>query len=300
MSSIKFKPIVALLVANLSWACAYPLYDILLTHHIKPLPLLTLTLIISALLSLIPLLFGDYERVERVDILTLMGAGVLIAVIRKGMLIVGLSMTSPIDGSIISTISPIVALIISVAVGIDSFNRGKVMGLVLGLAGAMGVILTGGGTAHSESGMWGNILILMCAFITAIYVVWFKSLLKKYKPITIMRWMFCTSALVIMPFGIKPLIDSNIHQYETEVLLALAYIVVVPTYMPNLLVNYALQYVSPTVTSSFAYLQPIVAGAITISLHLDKPNPITLLFALLIFLGVAVVIRSYDKKRSVD
>ncbi len=300
MSLKNLKPILALLVANLSWACAYPLYDILLSNHIKPLPLLTLTMIISALLSLIPLLFGKYERVDNRDILTLMGAGVLIAVIRKGMLIWGLSMTSPIDGSIISTVSPIVALMISVAVGIDSFNCGKVIGLVVGLAGAVGVILTGGGTAHAESGMWGNILILLCAFISAIYVVWFKSLLKKYKPITIMRWMFCTAALIILPFGIEPLVESNIHQYKTEVLLALTYIVIVPTYMPNLLVNYALQYVSPTVTSSFAYLQPIVAGAITIALHLDKPNPMTFLFAALIFVGVAVVIRSYEKPKPND
>lgn len=64
----------------------------------------------------------------------------------------GLSRTSPIDGSIIDTITPLLVLLISVVLGIDKFTRLKIAGLVLGMAGAVGVVLLGASGGHTHSG----------------------------------------------------------------------------------------------------------------------------------------------------
>ncbi len=289
-----YTPHIALLITNLVWAMAYPLYHLVLRTYVSPLSILTATLIISAVLSFIPLIWEPYEKIQKSDIWALICGALLIAVIRKGLLIYALSLTSPIDGSIISTTTPIIVLVISIALGVESLSRGKIIGLLLGLGGAIGVILSSGGDAtHLSSALCGNIMVLCCATISAIYMVWFKSLLKRYSPNTIMRWMFCIAAIVVTPFGSKSLLATNFTAMPTHILLATAYLMILPTYLPNLLLNYALQYVQPTVSGTYTYIQPILAGGVSIALGLETPEWQTLLFAILIFIGVGVVIRSY-------
>ncbi len=291
-----FTAHLSLFTANLIWACGYPLYKFVLPTYIKPLPLFTATVIFTALLSIGSLLFQDSskprERLERGDIWAIVGAALLIAVIRKEMLIFGLSMTSPIDGSIIATISPIVVLVISVVVGLERFSMQRIIGIVLGFWGAIGVILTGSRGSNADTGMLGNLLILICAFISAIYVVWFKSLLRRYSPMFILRWMFCVAAVVSIPIGIKPLLEVDTSGWDHRVWLAVIYLVTMPTYIPNLLLTSGLKRVPPTVASIYTYVQPTFAVLISVAFGLDKLQLATVLFAALIFSGVGIVIAS--------
>lgn len=281
-----------LLVCNLIWACAYPLYNFVLKSHIDPLPLLTATMIFSALLSLTSLITrGEEEhRVEARDILPIVAGALLIALLRKGMLMFGLSLTTSVDAPIISTTTPVVVLVISVLLGLEHFSRRKSLGVLLGLGGAIGVILTGG-SASGEAKMLGNLLILGCALISAIYMLWFKGLLRRYSPLTITRWMFCVAAVAVIPFGIEPLLHVDVSGWSPKVWLAVGYLVVMPTYLPNLLLTSALRRVPPTVTSIYTYVQPVVAVTISVVVGLDRLHPLTALFAVMIFAGVWIVIR---------
>ena len=71
---------------------------------------------------------------------------------------------------------------------------------------------------------------------------------------------------------------------------------VVPTYLPNLMLNYALKTVPATVSSIYTYLQPVLAIAVSIGMGLDKLHADTVIFALVIFAGVGLVLRSYAVK----
>lgn len=273
------------------------MYHLVLNKYIEPISILTATLIVSAIFSFVPLLWEKRERVHGDDVVALIGAAILIAVIRKGLLIFALSKTSPIDGSIISTFTPIVVLVISIIIGMERFTISKFAGLMLGLCGAIGVILTSGGDAtHPTQEMLGNVMVLGCAVISAVYMVWFKSLVKKYSPVTILRYLFCISAIVVTPFGAKSLVHTDFSAMPTHIFMAVLYLIIMPTYIPNLLQNYALKYVQPTVSGTFAYLQPVVAGAVSVYIGVESPEWETLLFAALIFVGVGVVVRSYANK----
>ena len=72
--------------------------------------------------------------------------------------------------------------------------------------------------------------------------------------------------------------------------------VVLPTKVPNLLLNYALKSVEPTVTSIYTYLQPVLAIAVSVAMGLDRLHFDTLVFAAVIFTGVGLVLRSYAGK----
>lgn len=289
----RFKPHLALLLCNAVWAMDYPFYHIVLPRYVDPMAMVSASLVATALLSLVSLLWEKAERVARRDIPKLVGAALLIGVLRKVFIMYGLSRTSPIDGSIIDTIVPVLVLLLSVALGMDRFTRLRVAGLVLGLAGAVAVVLTGVSAAHARSELLGNVLIFLTACVTAVYMVWFKRLVARYRITTVLRWVYCVAAVVALPFGIGKIIHTDYTLIAHHALFPTLFVLILPTYFPNLLLNYALKYVQPTVTSIYTYLQPVLAIVVSVALGLDRLHVDTLLFALVIFAGVGLVLRSY-------
>lgn len=290
----RFKPHLALLACNSVWAMDYPFYTLVLGHYVAPRAMIAASLFVTALLSLIPLFWEKPERVDRSDIRKLVGAALLIGVLRKSFIMYGLSRTSPIDGSIINTVVPLVVLLLSVLLGMDRFTRTKVWGLVLGMAGAVAVVLTGVSAGHTHSHVWGNVLILLAASATAVYMVWFKRLVAKYRITTMLRWIYCISAAVTLPFGIGAIVHTDYVELARHALFPTLFVLLLPTYLPNLLLNYALKFVQPTVTSIYTYLQPVLAIAVSVAMGLDRLHADTAVFAAVIFIGVWLVIRSYS------
>ncbi|MDE6069378.1 MAG: DMT family transporter, partial [Alistipes sp.] len=205
----KLKPHLALLACNCIWALDFPFYNLLLRGYLRPMALVAASLIATALISFLPLLWERAEHVERADIRKFVGAALLMGVFRKIFLMYGLSKTSPVDGSIIDTIVPILVLLLSVLLGLDRFTKLKVGGLLLGMAGAVAVVLTGASSSHAHSQLWGNVLILLCACVSSVYMVCFKKLVAKYRVTTVMRWLYCTAAIIVLPFSLGDLIHTN-------------------------------------------------------------------------------------------
>lgn len=292
----RLKPHLALLVCNVLWAMDYPFYNIVLPHYVHPMAMVSASLVATALFSLVPLLWQKAEKVERADIRKLIGAALLIGVLRKVFIMYGLSMTSPIDGSIIDTIVPLLVLVLSVLLGMDRFTRLKITGLVLGMLGAVAVVLAGASSNHAHSHLWGNVMIFLCACATSVYMVWFKRLIAKYRITTVLRWVYCAAAVMALPFGIGPIVHTDFAAIARHALFPTLFVLMVPTYVPNLMLNYALKTVQPTVSSIYTYLQPVLAIAISVGMGLDKLHADTVIFALVIFVGVGLVLRSYTVK----
>ena len=139
----KTKAHLGLILANLVWAMNYPFYKMIMPQYMSPYALATLAVSIAAILALLSFFFVPVERVQRKgDIVKFIGAAVLMGVAKKLFLMVGIQHTSPIDASIIATLGPILVLVISVFFLIDRFTPMKIVGMVIGLAGALVVILS--------------------------------------------------------------------------------------------------------------------------------------------------------------
>lgn len=291
--SNNFPAHIALLFCNIVWACDYPLYNLVLGTYISPMAMVTASLVVAAIWSLTPMIWEKTERVEPADRLKLFGAALLMGITRKLCMMFGLSHTSPIDGSIISTTTPLLVLVLSVVVGLERFSKLKVIGLLLGMAGAISIVISSNHSAHEQSGAMGNLLILTSACVSAAYMVWFKRLIAKYRITTLLRWIYCTSAIIMIPIGAHDLLATDISAMDSRILLAALFVLIVPTYIPNLLLNYSLRFVAPTVSSIYSYLQPIIAIILAVAMGLDKLHLDTIFFALIIFAGVGMVTYSY-------
>lgn len=288
----------ALIFCNVIWACDYPFYNLVLGKYISPLAMVSASLVIAAVWSLLPLLWEKPERIEPNDRLKIFGAAMLMGVARKMCMMFGLSHTSPIDGSIISTTTPLLVLLLSVFIGLERFTPKRTLGVLLGMAGTVAVIATSNSGLHEKSDMIGNLLIFTSACVSAAYMVWFKRLLSKYRITTILMWIYCLSAILMLPFGLNDILKTDVSNVSPKIMLAVLFVLIVPTYLPNLLLNYSLRIVAPTISSIYAYIQPVVAVALAVAMGLDKPHLDTIFFALIIFVGVGIVVGSYGKKSS--
>ena len=284
----------ALILCNVVWACDYPLYNLTLGRYISPLAMTSASLAVAALWSLLPLLWEKVEKIEPADRLKIFGAAILMGLVRKLCMMFGLSQTSPIDGSIIGTSTPLLVLMLSVAVGLEHFTKMRVGGLLLGMIGAVAIILSS--NTHAQSGIVGNILIFTSACVSAAYMVYFKRLVAKYRITTLLRWIYCSSAIIMLPIGAHDIVTTDFRAMDSEIIFATLFVLIVPTYLPNLLLNYSLKFVAPTISSIYAYLQPIIAIILSVAMGLDKIRFDIVLFAIIVFVGVGMVTYSYRKE----
>ncbi len=290
----KLRPHLALLLCNSIWAINYPFYHIVISKGITAAAMLEMSLLVAAIFSSIPLLWSRAERVESSDIKYLVAAAILSGLLRKGLVVFGLSLTSPIDASIIASLLPVMALVISVVMGIDRFTLPRIVGIALGMGGALAVILTGGGSAGG-SALSGNLLMLLYTIAAGFYMVWLQPIFKKYRPITLLRWIYWLSALMFMPFGLPSILENPFASLSAHIVAMAIFVIVIPTFLPNLLLNYALARVTPTVSSIYSYIQPILAIGVSVWLGIGKLHWSTLLFGVVIIAGVTLVIRSYNR-----
>ncbi|MFI3265523.1 MAG: DMT family transporter, partial [Rikenellaceae bacterium] len=251
--NIKLNPHVALLCCNGIWGLSYPIYTYALPKHIGVEAMVTITLVATGVLSLCSLLFKRWReegpKVERKDMPMLILAGLIVVLIRKYFLMAGLSMTSPIDGSVIAALGPIAVLLLSVAVGQDRFSTLKIIGVTLGLVGVLVMLLSNSGHQSASNLLLGNILIMLCVMCTAIYVVWFKDIVAKYSPMTILRWIMTSAAVIILPIGARSVTQVDYSGFDMNMWLLLAYMTLMPTLLPNYLLMYGLKKVKPALSS---------------------------------------------------
>lgn len=213
----------------------------------------------------------------------------------------GLALTTPVNASIIMCTNPIlVALIYFVGKKTwPSFMTSA--GILLGCIGALGIILLRAPFEASADYLRGDLYILINSLSYGLYLTTAPRLMKKYKPITVVTWVFACGLLFILPIGYSD--ASAIQWRELTALhwLSLTFIVVAVTFLAYLLNIYALSKVSPTVTSAYIYLQPLLVGVFAFLFagigNQDHTGSITLekiLFALLIFAGVYLVGKRND------
>ena len=239
------------------------------------------------------------EKVEKKDILLLAVCGIFGVVINQEMFFLGLSITTPINASLIMIMTPILVFLISFFLAHEKATPSKIIGLVLGFLGAL-VILAGKEFSFSGKTILGDFFILVNATSYAIYLVIVRPLMKKYHPLTVIKWVFLYALLPVTIFGFNQFNEIQWSSFPNHIWLGVLFVVGGTTFLAYLLNVLALREVHSSVVGAYIYLQPILATLISVSLGQDKLTPQKFLSAALIFSGVYLVsfsgkIKIYDK-----
>lgn len=239
-------------------------------------------------------LFFKSEQVERRDKIRLLFASLLAVVFNQGLFVTGVSLTSPVDASVITTFLPVITMVISALILKEPVSFLKIAGIVLGISGAL-ILVCGAASDTGESSLAGNLCCIVAQFSFAFYVVIFKDLVAKYSPVTIMKWMFLWASIIFVPIFAKDMMSVDYQSLPSSVYWGIAQVVVGGTFICYFLIPVGQHRLRPTVMVMYNYVQPVVATAAAIAVGMDTFSIYKLVAALLIFAGVFVVTQSRAK-----
>jgi len=251
------KAHLALLGANLIYGANYLIAKGVMPAKIGPSAFVLLRVIGAGLLFLFIKSFIK-ERVDKKDFILLMLCGLLGVSANMLLFFHGLSLTSPIDASIIMTSTPVIVLILSAFILKEKITTNKYIGIFIGAVGAF-LLIWFGKKSGGTSSFIGNLFVFFNATSYATYLVLVKPLMKKYKAITVISWIFFFGFLFVLPFGIKDLLVTNFDTWNLNTFLSIAFVIIGTTFLTYLFNIYALNYVSPSVSGSYIYLQPVLS-----------------------------------------
>lgn len=283
-----FRAHIFLFIVNLFYAAGFTVSKTVMPEFIQPFGFIFIR--VSTVTTLFFLLhyFWQREKVERKDFFLLAICGLFGVVINQEMFFLGLSITTPINASLIMIMTPILVFVISFFLAHEKVTWQKILGIVLGAFGAF-VIISGKGFNFSGSTVMGDLFILINATSYAVYLVIVRPLMKKYHPLTVVKWVFFFGLFPVTIFGIQQFSSVQWHTFTLQVWLAVAFIVICTTFLAYLLNMLALREVHSSVVGAYIYLQPILSTVISIMVGKDELSFEKIISAVLIFSGVYLV-----------
>ena len=296
MNSNIYKAHFALLGANLIYGANYIIAKGIMPEKINPNAFVFIRLVCCVVLFWgIKFLFVK-EKVERKDFLRLALCGLLGAAANMLFFFHGINLTSPVDASIIMTITPVIVLVFSFLILKERITKNKLIGITIAGIGAIFLIVYGN-KAVGTSSFIGNLFVFSNATCYGLYLVIAKTLMKKYNAITVISWMFLFGLLFISPFVLNDFTNTNFDAFTTNTYLVIGYVVLFTTFFAYLFNVYALNYVTPSVTSSYIYLQPVISF-IMVSIYAyilmkdeyaQDINLVKILSCLMVVIGVYII-----------
>lgn len=249
------------------------------------------------LAAIMPKSIAPKESVEPRDLLKIFFASMLINAGSQSCIILGLKYTSPVDATVICSMAPIFTVVLALLLLKQKISFVRSMGVFMGLAGALLFVFpvfSGGdatvGLANGDNPLLGNALIVLSQIFGALYLLLFTDVLGRYSAMTLIKWLFLFSAVVMAPITAQDIIASNWEAMTLVSWLQLGYVVVMATGLAYLLLVVGQKNVSPTAISMYNYIQPIVATVSSIAVGVAVITSQDLLATALCLFGVYIVV----------
>ncbi len=161
--------------------------------------------------------------------------------------------------AILNSTVPLITLILGAVLFGITFTRRQLLGVIIGLGGAVGLILAGMDSNPDQNYLFvGLILIACCCYASNVNII--KRFLQNVKPLAIATANF----VFILPLAITVffIADGPSLDFESEAVLeSLGYVVVLclfGTVAAKIMFNKLVQITSPVFASSVTYLMPVV------------------------------------------
>ncbi|MDD3080280.1 MAG: DMT family transporter [Paludibacter sp.] len=296
MERKKINGHIALFAANILFGLNNPVSRSLMPETIDPYVLTFFRVGGGMVLFWGASLFMKKEKVPPRDILMFFFAAILSLTTNQFPFIVGLSMTSPIEASIVVTMLPILSMIFAAIIIREPITFKKAVGVLIGASGAL-ILILGNKASIGTGNLKGNLIVLGAVISFSLYLTIFKDLISRYKPFTIMKWMFLFSTIQSYPFCHKALMSTDFTSFDTSATLRIIYVVVFATFISYILLAVGQKVLRPTTLSMYNYVQPIVASIAAVFMGIDHFGFDKIISALLVFAGVYFVTQSKSKEQ---
>jgi drug/metabolite transporter (DMT)-like permease len=287
----RIKAHLALLIVALIYSGNYIIAKGLMPDYIQPRAFIFMRVVgATSLFFLLTWITKNKQKIERADWLRVGLCGFFGVASNQILFFEGLNLTTPINASVIMTANPVLVLGIGALLLQEKLKPQKILGVFVGAAGAIFLILSSAQTDFTLPGISvGNLLIFLNAASYAVYLVIVKPLMKKYDALVIIKWVFASGLLFVVPAGIVPFTEIDWPSWTSSTFGAAAFVVICTTFLAYLLNVFALKTLSSSTVSTYIYLQPLFTTFIALFFARDKLTAEAIIAALFIFIGVYMV-----------
>lgn len=285
-----------ILAATIFWGVNYPFTKALIPDFMSSEGVAAFRIFGGCLLFWISSFFIRTDKIEKQDFLKIFIGGALGLFGCIYLFVIALDYGSAIDIAIIMTLQPAFVMLLEVVFLHRRPDLTEYAGLAISFVGAALVILTNHtGTDHANNLLLGDFFAVCAGVCFAIYLVILQKPTQKYKPISLLRWVFLCAALPGL-FLVQDLPEMAIWKADQLIpWLEIAFIVLCPTFFAYLLVQPASKAIGSVLVALYQYLTPVVAALAAIWMGLDHLRWAQVVAMLVIIAGM--LLTNLGKKR---
>ncbi len=298
MNSSKLQGHSAVIAANVIFGLSIPVTNDLVMNHFTPWVYMFNRCFGAAIVFWLISFFIPREQVKPRDLVTMLLGGLLGFAVSQSFAAYALTFTQPVYFSLVATLTPIAVMLIAAPVVHEKITPLKTVGVVIGILGAVLMVVMGWQSGTGTNDLLGIFLALMSLVTWAVYLVLTRKVSAQYHPITQMKWMFQVSTIAVLPMAWNDMPHQPLWSEQNMMpgVVEMLFIILIVTALAFFLIPYAMKRLQATTVSVYTNLQPIVAAVVAFaigqdSLTWDKP-----VAAVLVLLSAYIVTVAAAKK----
>jgi drug/metabolite transporter (DMT)-like permease len=265
------SPVDLMLIATIViWAFNITVTKYVLTHGFQPLAYGAIRYAAAAILAVaVAVVLEGTLRVGERKKLALVGTASAVLLVNQVSFVYALKLGSATTVALILGMTPIFAAIISSLVGLEQLTGRFWVATLVGFVGVALVALGSGGDLSSDLG--GDLLAIVLAISWAAYSVTIAPLMRSYSPYRISAVVLVIMCIPFVALSSPQIADQDYSSLGALVWVGLAFAIVGPLFLTNILWFKSIGIVGPSRATLFANAQPFVAAifaALILSEHL--------------------------------
>ncbi len=271
-------PILALIIANIIWGAASPIFKYSL-QNIPPFSLAFLRFLIASLL-LYPFVHKniDYPDLKNKWLWAFALTGITINI---SFFFLGLKLTESVNAPVIASSAPIIILVCSAIFLREKIKKAAIVGTLLSFLGILLII---------KGSLAGNFLLILSTLGYVASVVIGRKILTEKNSLGITFWSFLIGTVTFLPFMLLEYFQNPGWMANLDIRgwTGILYGGIFSSLIAYVIYDWALAKLPAYRTSIFTYLDPVVAIIIAIPLLGEKITPPFIIGSILVFLGILI------------
>jgi drug/metabolite transporter (DMT)-like permease len=268
----------------------FPIFGKLALGSIPPFAFAALRVVGAVLILDAFRLSRSREEIRAPDRKRLLLYGLLGVSFNQILFILGLSLTTAINTTILTATIPVFTLAAAALLGRESLTPRAAAGIFLAGAGAY-VLLNAQRFDWSSASFRGVALLLLNCTSYSLYLVLSRPILAHYRVATFTATVFRYGAILIVLVALPELSRLDWRAVPAAAWACVAAVIVLCTAIPYLLNSWALARTHASHVAFYVFLQPVITTALAIGFLGEQLTAKTALAALLIFAGLVTVLR---------
>ncbi len=174
-----------------------------------------------------------------------------------------MALTVAVNGAIIQSMIPVLVVSLSWILLIERINARQAFGLVVALAGVLGIVTRGDPEIlRSLSFNSGDLLLVASACGIAGYYVLFKRAREKPRLPVFLTVLCGVGAVFHIPFVTVELLQGSPMPFNTATIFSILFVAIFPSLLAIMFFNYGIEKLGPSKTSVYAYFMPVITAAL--------------------------------------